>query len=435
MNVVFVTILLIAFGSAAITGAMHELSASALSSAKLSVELAIGLIGYMALFLGLMHIAADSGLLRVLARVVRPIMIRLFPNVPADHPAMSAMVMNIGANMLGLGNAATPLGIKAMQELDRLNPRPGTATNAMVLFLALNTSSLSLVPTKIIALRQEAGSEDPVGVVASTLFATLLSTIVAVIAAKSLQRLRAYRLEPSAPVAAQAPASPAPSTAAPSPEPVSRLSVVGLALFLLVGAGIMIVPALAAIVLPVDDPDRSGWIAFSRAASDWVIPILIAAIAAYGWRRGVRVYESFVTGAKEGFETGVRIIPYLVAILVAVGMFRASGAMELVTSAIGGFTGPLGLPAEAVPMALVRPLSGSGAFGVMTELMTTHGADSYIGYLVSTLMGSTETTFYVLAVYFGAVSISRTRHALAAGLTADFAGIVGAVIVCRALFG
>ncbi len=453
LNTVFALILLLAFGSAAATGAMHELSAAALSAAKLSVELAIGLVGYMALFLGLMQIASDSGLLRVLARAVRPIMVRLFPDIPADHPAMSAMVMNIGANMLGLGNAATPLGIKAMQELDRLNRHPGVATNAMVLFLALNTSSLSLVPTKIIALRQEAGSADAVGVVASTLFATLMSTIVAVIATKLLQRLRVWRLP--APPAADAPqpatvteesvglsASPRPppmvdstTAAAPDPHPVSVASVVALSGFLLLGAATMVVPALAAIVLPADDPSRAAWIDFSRDASDWVIPVLIAAITAFGWRRGVHVYESFVTGAREGFETGVRIIPYLVAILVAVGMFRASGAMGLLTSALGGITGPLGLPAEALPMALVRPLSGSGAFGVMTELMTTHGPDSYIGYLVSTLMGSTETTFYVLAVYFGAVSIGRTRHALAAGLCADLAGVVGAVIVCRALFG
>jgi spore maturation protein SpmA/spore maturation protein SpmB len=376
----------------------------------------------MALFLGLMKVAEAGGLLLIIARVVRPLMVRLFPEVPAEHPAMGAMILNISANVLGLGNAATPFGIRAMQELDRLNPVQGTASNAMALFLAINTSSVTLLPTGIIALRASAGSSDPAAILPTTLFATICSTTVAIIAAKSYQRFVA------APLAADV-VEPRPD-AEDDREPAGRAEdmeraaeqaypgwVSGLALV-----------AVAAIV-PLT-------ILYGRAISPWIIPGLVVLLLGFGLARRVRVYEVFVEGAKDGFQVALRIIPYLVAILVAVGMFRASGAMELLVAPLGALTGLFGLPPEGLSMALLRPLSGSGAYGFVASVLNDPaiGPDGYTGLLVSTLQGSTETTFYVLAVYFGAVQVRRVRHALAAGLTADLAGVIAAVVICSVLF-
>ena len=431
MNQVFLFIVGIAFVTAAFSGTMAEVSGAALDSARDAAELAIGLIGYMALFLGLMKVAEVGGLLRLLARAIRPVMVRLFPDVPPDHPAMGAMIMNIAANMLGLGNAATPLGIKAIQELDTLNRTKGVATNAMALFLAINTSGLSMLPSGVVSVRAAEGSQDPWGIVAPTLAATLCSTIVAVFAAKLYARLPFFAAPP--------PTEPAHPTASVAGghglETESPWAVRGLAAFLVLGIGLLVVPPVWAAMLPGSDPLAAELRSYSGAVGNWVIPVMIVSMLTFGHARGVKVYESFIVGAKEGFETGVRILPYLVAILVAVGMFRASGAMHALTDSLGAITGPIGLPGEALPMALVRPLSGSGALGVMTDVIQTHGPDSYVGYVVSVLNGSTETTFYVLAVYFGAVNVTRARHAVAAGLTADFAGVIAASLVCAALFG
>ncbi len=397
---------------------MQALAAGMVESAKGSVTLALGLIGIMAFFLGLMKVAEAGGLLVIIARLLRPLLGRLFPEIPAGHPAMGAMVMNLAANVMGLGNAATPFGIRAMQELDRLNPHKGSASNAMVLFLAINTSSVTLLPTGVIALRAAAGSADPAAILPTTLFATLCSTVVAIAAARFYRRFSA--VEPPAgfvpPERDDAPEAPAPTLA--TEEGAYPAWAAGL--------------ALAAIValIPLT-------VAYGEAISPWIIPGMAVALLGFGLARGVRIYESFVEGAKEGFRVAVRIIPYLVAILVAVGMLRESGALEAFVLAVGRFTAPLGLPAEALPMALLRPLSGSGAYGVLAATIQDPaiGPDSYVGYLVSTLQGSTETTFYVLAVYFGAVQVRRVRHALATGLTADLAGIVGAVLACLYLFG
>ena len=406
---------------------------AAMASAKGAVELAIGLIGYMALFLGLLQVAHVGGLLKLLARAIRPLMVRLFPDVPEDHPAMGAIIMNIAANMLGLGNAATPLGIKAMQELDKLNPHKGTATNAMALFLAINTSGVALLPSGVVSVRAQEGSGDPWGIVAPSLIATGLSTVVAIIAARLYSRLPFFAAPDTTLDEETDRIEPAETTELE--EPVSRRAVALLGLFLSAGIGILVVPPVWAAFLSSDDPRGERLRQFSDTAGDWVIPALMVSMLLFGHLRGVKVYEQFVEGAKEGFETAVRIIPYMVAILVAVGMFRASGAMGLLTGGIGAWTGPLGLPGDAIPMALVRPLSGSGAFAVMSEVLHTHGPDTYIGYLVSVLNGSTETTFYVMAVYFGAVGVSRARHAVAAGLTADLTGVIATVLVCRVLFG
>jgi spore maturation protein SpmA len=374
------------------------------------VELALGLVGVMTLFLGLMKVAEAGGLLTIIARLIRPLMVRLFPSVPPEHPAMGAMILNLSANALGLGNAATPFGIRAMQELERLNTRPGTATDAMVLFLAINTSSVTLLPTGVIALRAAAGSADPAGILPTTLFATFCATAAAIVAAFVYRRFFPQDDVPAV-VPADLPVDDdvLPAEAAQAyPLWVSVLSL-----------GIL----LAMIPLSV---------LYGRTIAPWILPGLMLGFLTFGLLRRVAVYEVFVEGAKEGFQVAIRIIPYLVAILVAVAMLRASGALEAVISLLAPWTGAVGLPAEALPMALLRPLSGSGAYGVLASIINDPaiGPDSYTGYLVSTLQGSTETTFYVLAVYFGAVQIKRMRHALLAALTADVIAVFAAVFAC-----
>ena len=433
MNAVFFAIVLVSFLVAAFRQItftpptpdaeqpMQVLAAGMIDTAGSSVTLAISLIGVMTLFLGLMKVAEGGGLLVIIARLLRPLMVRLFPDVPAEHPAMGAMIMNFSANVMGLGNAATPFGIRAMQALDSLNQHKGTATNAMVLFLAINTASVTLLPTGVIALRAATGSTDPAAILPTTLFATLCSTAVAIASAKLLQRWF--------PITETAAATPADERAAASsetpyiPTPIEQVE----------GAyptwvSLLVLAAVVALI-PLT-------IFYGRAVSPWIVPGLMVGLLGFGVLRGVRVYEAFVDGAKDGFQVAVRIIPYLVAILVAVGMFRASGAMELIIEPLGSLTRLVGLPPEALPMALLRPLSGSGAFGILASILSdpATGPDTYVGYLVSTFQGSTETTFYVLAVYFGAVQIRRIRHALAAGLTADLAGIVAAVFICVVLF-
>jgi spore maturation protein SpmA len=398
---------------------MVALSKAMIDSAAGAVELAIGLVGVMTLFLGLMKVAEAGGMLRILARLIRPLMVFLFPDVPADHPAMGAMILNLSANALGLGNAATPFGIRAMQELDKLNPSPGTATNAMALFLAINTSSVTLLPTGVIALRAAAGSTHAAAILPTTLFATIGSTTVAILAAKLYQRW----------------ASPGPAPerqeATRDTRPVDGPS--GEALEQEGEAYPLWISVMAILFLLAMVPTA---VIYGQALSPWIIPGLMVFFLAFGAIRRVPVYEVMVQGGKEGFQVALHIIPYLVVILVAVGMLRASGAMDLMVGLLGKFTGRLGLPAEALPMALMRPLSGSGAYGILAALINDPaiGPDSYTGYLVSTLQGSTETTFYVLAVYFGAVQVRRIRHAMAAALTADLAGVVLAVAACSFLF-
>ncbi len=429
MNLVFLSIVLIAFffaGWRQLTGElppaapspMEALSAAMVDSAGGAVELAIGMVGVMALFLGLMKVAEEGGMLKILSRLIRPLMIRLFPDVPPDHPAMGAMILNLAANALGLGNAATPFGIRAMQELNRLNDHRGTATNAMALFLAINTSSVTLLPTGVIALRAAAGSSDPAAILPTTLFATLGSTLVAIAAAKLFRRLAPIRSDDSDEQGREEPAEP-PAVQDPSTD---------------ADTGYPLWVSLAAIAVVAAAIPLAVW--FGSDLSPWILPLLMAGFLVFGKVRGVSVYETFVEGAKEGFQVALRIIPYLVAILVAVGMLRASGAMDVMVSVLGPVTGKVGLPAEALPMALLRPLSGSGAYGVLASIIQDPavGPDSYTGVLVSTLQGSTETTFYVLAVYFGAVQVRRVRHALAAGLTADLAGVALAVLACSFLF-
>jgi len=427
MNAVWLALMVASIVTAAFMGTMDAVTAASMDAAKSAVTLALGLIGVMAFWLGLMQVVQDGGLLHALARALRPVMARLFPDVPPEHPAMSAMIMNIAANLLGLGNAATPFGIRAMVELNRLNPVPGVATNAMVLFLAINTSHLALAPLGVIALRASLGSTNAAGIWVPTWVATSFATICAVTAAKLLQRV-------VAPITAYAPSevTVAPPPDLPDPDAVGArrpTAPLGCAAAIATIAAIALgfVIEMRSHVAAGEDPGDL----LRAAASNWLMPLLIAAMLMHGVAKRVAVYDAMIAGAKEGFQVAVRIIPFLVAIIVAAAMFRASGLLGLIVRAVGPFTDPLGFPAEALPMAILRPLSGSGAYAVMAEIMKANGPDSYVGYLVSVLQGSTETTFYVLAVYFGAVGISRVRHAVAAGLIADLAGYIGAVIGVR----
>jgi len=422
------------FGAMGGTTPMEALGQAMIEAAGGAVTLAIGLVGVMALFLGLMKIAEKGGLLVIIARTLRPLMTRLFPEVPPEHPAMGAMILNMSANVLGLGNAATPFGIRAMQELDKLNPIKGTASNAMVLFVAINTSSVTILPTGVVAIRAALGSNDPAGIVPTTLFATICSTIVAIAAAKLMQRH--FKAMPPEPSAAAADPAALPGMEAADGDPTERSS--------------------AALAETTPDPSAShaypAWVSlavagfvvaliplmvfYGAAVAPWIIPGLMVALMTFGVFRRVRLYEAFVEGAAEGFKVALRIIPYLVAILVAVAMFRSSGALDLIFGPIGELTSHVGLPKEGLIMTILRSLSGSGAYGYLASVLQDPavGPDSYAGYLVSTIQGSTETTFYVLAVYFGAVQVRRVRHAIAAGLLADIAAVVFAVLICALLF-
>jgi spore maturation protein SpmA len=432
LNRVFVFIVLVSILLAAVAGRMQALTDTILDDAREAVMLAIGLVGAMAFFLGLMRVVQDAGLLRSLARALGPLMRRLFPGVPADHPAMSAMILNIASNMAGLANAATPFGIKAMEELDKLNTRKGTATNAMVLFLAINTAGLAILPTGVIALRASLDSGNAAGIWFPSWFASGTATVVGVSAAFLLARLPAYRrTAPPAPSVDERtgsdPAESLSGTERRRPAPLWRRVV--MILFWLGFAALLV----RHVALSLSDA-RLGQVALG-VASYWMLPALVGLLVLIGWVRGVRVYDSLVEGAKEGFQVALRIIPYLVAILVAVGMLRASGGIDLLVMLLGPVTDLIRMPAEALPMALLRPLTGSGAYGIMAEIMTAHGPDSLIGYMVSTFQGSTETTFYVLAVYFGAVGVREGRHALPACLMADVAGILAAVFIVNLMFG
>lgn len=427
MNVLFLAIVLIAFAGAAwrqlsflpaapdALSPMQALSNQMLAAASDAVTLSIGLVGVMTLFLGLTKVAEAGGLLTIIAKTIRPVMVRLFPGVPGDHPAMGAMVLNLSANVLGLGNASTPFGIRAMQELDRLNSNKGIASDAMVMFLALHTTSLSLLPTGVVALRAASGSKDAATIVPTTLIAMFAATVSAVIAAKILVRFYKVGLA----VAETA----GTSSAAPSDVDLSGGSdsypswVTALALL-----GVLALVPLTLL--------------YGRAFSPWVIPGLMVGFLVFGAARGVRIYEVFIDGAKDGFALAIRIIPYLVAILTAVAMFRASGALDAMVRLLGPITNIVGLPPDVLPMALLRPLSGSGAFAVLAALLQDPavGPDSYSGQLASTLQGAFDTVFYILAIYFGAIGIRRMRHALPTMLIGAGAGVIVSIVVCKLLF-
>jgi len=416
-------------------GRLPEVATGALEAARNAVmNLALPLAGVMALWLGIMQLAEKAGLIQHLARALRPILSRIFPDVPAGHPAMGGMVMNMAANMLGLSNAATPLGLRAMQDLEKINPHPGTASNAMCTFLALNTSSVQLIPATAVAILAAGGSKSPTIIIGTAFAATLCSTITALLAVKSLERLPHYRLPPPDPERQAAieeelrRESAAEETADASRLPWWGPAVLGaLALALIYFASQLFQTALARGESPV--------ISALEAISTIAIPAILAFFPLFAMLKGVPVYEEFVSGAKEGIQVAIRIIPFLVAILAAISMFREAGGIDLLAGLLAPVLIAISVPTEILPLVFIRPLSGSGALGFFSDLVQAHGADSLIARMGATIMGSTETTFYVLAVYFGSVAVKRTRHAVPAGLMADAAGAIAAIIICNLAFG
>ena len=371
------------------------------ASAKTGFELSLGLTGVLAFWLGMMKIGERSGLIDRLARVLSPVLVKLFPDIPKGHPAYGHMFMNMAANMLGLDNAATPLGLKAMESLQTLNTKKDTATNPMIMFLVLNTSGLTIIPISILVFRAQLGAAQPTDVFVPILLATFIATLAGIIVTSFYQRINL--LQP--------------------------------ALILFLGGACLLV---AAIVWGFAQMDKETMNVVSTTAANVILFLIIIGLICSGVRQRQNVYDSFVEGAKEGFQTAVRIIPYLIAILVGIAVFRASGAMDWLIEGIRHIVILTGLPADwvdAMPTALMKPLSGSGSRGMMVDAMTTFGADSFVGRLSCLFQGSTDTTFYTLAVYFGAVGISRTRHAVACGLLADLAGVIAAIAICYIFFG
>ncbi|MFP5404567.1 MAG: nucleoside recognition domain-containing protein [Gammaproteobacteria bacterium] len=395
---------LIAFFKLLVLGDAEVFSAlvkALFDSSKTAFEIALGLTGVMALWLGVMKIGERAGMLELLTRWLAPLFRRLFPEVPANHPALGAMTMNMGANMLGLDNAATPLGIKAMQELQTLNPSKDTASDAQILFLVINTASVTLLPVTIFTFRAQLGAADPTDVFVPLLIVTYLGTLTGLFVTGFFQKLHLWNRV--------------------------TLAYLGGATALVAGL-VMYFGSLEAAEMTRQSAILSNVLLFG---------IVVLFLLKAAWRR-VNAYEAFIEGAKEGFHTAVTIIPYLVAMLVAIGVFRASGALDLLMGAVRGAVLALGFDArwvDALPTALMKPFSGSGARAMMIDTMQAHGADSFAGRLASIVQGSTETTFYVLAVYFGAVGIQRVRHAVACGLIADLAGILAAIGMAYLFFG
>ncbi len=433
MNQIFLFLITVSCIAGAYFDRMEAVTKASFDAAKGAVELAIGLVGAMALWLGIIKVAEEAGLLNVISRAIYPLLKRLFPDIPEGHPALSSIVMNIAANMLGLGNAATPIGIKAMKELDELNPRKGAATDAMCLFLAINTSNVTLLPLGVIALRASAGAAEPASIIIPTLLATATSTITAIIVSLLMRKLYSEAAIASAhynrAYGISSPENIVPSYKATEVIPPSNhirhyriiMLLFWLSLNLIIGAKLITPP----FYINID--------ALKDILTHWLIPCLMAGIMLYGASRGVKVYEAACEGAKEGFNVAIRIIPFLVMILCGVAMFRASGAFDALSALISPVTALIGFPIEVLPVALVRPLSGSGAFGLVAEIIN-NSPDSFNAFLASCLQGSTETTFYVLAVYFGAIGIKNYRYALVPALCADVMGALSALFICRIMY-
>ena len=406
LNYIWIAFFIIAFIFASIgllmgdTTIFQKIVDSTFDSSKTAFEISLGLTGVLALWLGIMKIGEKAGAVNALARMLSPVFTKLFPDIPKNHPAMGSMFMNIASNMLGLDNAATPTGLKAMAQLQELNPKKDTATNPMIMFLVLNTSGLTIIPTTILAFRASYGAAMPTDVFIPILLSTTIATLAGIVLTLLWQ----------------------------------KTSLLQPALLATLGGIIAVVGLL---IWYFGQMDKETMATVTSVASNLILlGVIVIFILAGLWKR-VNVYDAFIEGAKEGFTTAVRIIPYLVAILVAVGVFRASGAMDMAINAIRRGVELLGLNSDFVgglPTAFMKPLSGSGARGMMLEAMKTYGADSFVGRLSCILQGSTDTTFYILAVYFGSVSIKYTRHAVACGLLADLIGTIGAITICYLFF-
>lgn len=407
LNYIWIAFFVIAFGFAVVqllmgdTTIFQKIVDSTFDTSKTAFETSLGLTGVLALWLGIMKIGEKAGAVNVLARILSPVFTKLFPDIPKNHPAMGSIFMNIASNMLGLDNAATPTGLKAMQQMQELNPKKDTATNPMIMFLVMNTSGLTIIPTTILAFRSSYGAAQPTDVFIPILLATTVATLFGIIITSLWQRINIF-------------------------QPSMLAILAGLCAF--VGIVIWAFSSM--------DKDTMGTVT-SVAGNVILLSIIVAFIVA-GFLRKINVYDAFIEGAKEGFHTAVRIIPYLVAILVAVGVFRASGAMDMLIGGISWVVKQCGLNTDfvgALPTAFMKPLSGSGARGLMLEAMKNYGPDSFVGRLSCIFQGSTDTTFYILAVYFGSVNIKYTRHAVACGLLADLAGVIAAIAIAYIFFG
>ena len=383
------------------TGVFPEIINSTFSSSKTAFEISLGLTGVLSLWLGIMKIGEKGGVIDLFARILSPIFTKLFPDIPKGHPVTGSIFMNLAANMLGLDNAATPLGLKAMEGLQELNPKKDTASNPMIMFLVLNTSGLTLIPISIMVYRAQMGAAQPTDVFVPILLATFFSTLAGIIAVSIYQ----------------------------------RINLLNRTILLFLGGMSLVV---AGIIYAFTQLSRTEIDTYSTTGANVFLFLIIIGFIIAGIRKKVNVYDAFVEGAKEGFSTAVRIIPYLVAILVAIGVFRASGAMDYLIGGVESLVKLCGINSDFVgglPTAIMKPLSGSGARGLMVDAMTTYGADSFVGRLACIFQGSTDTTFYILAVYFGSVGIAKTRHAVPCGLIADTVGIIAAIFICYLFFG
>ena len=407
LNYIWVAFFLVAFVIAAVKllfwgdyDVFPAMMDSTFSSSKTAFEISLGLTGVLSLWMGVMKIGEKGGVVNVLARLLSPIFTKLFPDIPKGHPVTGSIFMNIAANMLGLDNAATPLGLKAMEQMQELNTKKDTASNPMIMFLVLNTSGLTLIPVSIMVYRAQMGAAQPTDIFIPILLATFFSTIVGIIITSLFQ----------------------------------RINLLNCTVLLTLGGACALVAAVIWGFSQMDSETMNRW---STTVANILLMTIITGFIVAGVRKKVNVYDAFIEGAKEGFTTAVRIIPYLVAILVGIGVFRASGAMDMLIGGLRAGVDACGVDAQwvdAMPTALMKPLSGSGARGMMVDAMTTYGADSFVGRLSSVFQGSTDTTFYILAVYFGSVGVSKTRHAVTCGLLADLAGILAAIAICYLFF-
>ena len=391
------TIRLVCFGDAEV---FPDIINSTFASSKSAFEISLGLTGVLALWMGIMRIGEQGGVIALFSRVLSPLFSKLFPDIPKGHPVTGSIFMNMAANMLGLDNAATPLGLKAMEGLQELNPKKDTATNPMIMFLVINTSGLTLIPISIMVYRAQLGAAQPTDVFVPILIATFISTLAGIIAVALYQ----------------------------------RINLLNRTILLFLGGATLFI---AGIIWFFSTLSQDQIDLYSTTFANVFLFVIIIGFILAGIRKKVNVYDAFIEGAKEGFTTAVRIIPYLVAILVAIGVFRASGCMDYLTQGIASLVEMCGLDSDfvgALPTALMKPLSGSGARGLMVDAMNTYGADSFVGRLACIFQGSTDTTFYILAVYFGSVGVAKTRHAVPCGLLADFAGILAAIFVCYLFF-
>lgn len=408
LNYIWIAFFLIAFIVAAVrlvfmgdTGVFPAIINSTFDSAKTAFDISLGLTGVLSLWLGIMKIGELGGVINMFSKVLSPLFTKLFPDIPKGHPVTGSIFMNLAANMLGLDNAATPLGLKAMEGLQELNTKKDTASNPMIMFLVLNTSGLTIIPISIMVYRAQLGAAQPTDVFVPILLATFFSTLAGIIAVSVYQKINLMNRT---------------------------------ILLFLGGASLFI----AGIIYFFTTLSREMIDVYSTTTANVFLFLIIIGFILAGIRKKVNVYDAFVGGAKEGFTTAVRIIPYLVAILVAIGVFRASGSMDYIINGVATLVGWCGIDSEfvaALPTAIMKPLSGSGARGLMVDAMTTYGADSFVGRMACIFQGSTDTTFYILAVYFGSVGISKTRHAVPCGLLADLAGIISAIFICYLFFG